>query len=556
MNVPVVWKSYNHQSPNKGYWDQAMVEDLVTNEMWLPVGAATFVELEDVPESGGAIVVIPARSNFAYIDKINNDLNKLDWVILFLTGDEENDFNVESIDHKNIIIYIMSPRENIDLKKYRPFGTGYPPQIKEYTKNTPAPDKDLNWFFAGQVTHQRRKECVQQLKVSQLSGTLLETKGFTQGFSPKEYYSYFIRSKVAPCPSGPETPDTFRLFEALELGCVPIADTRVAKGGFTDAYWTFFFGEEPPFPVIREYNDLNGYIQDQLDAYPDYNNKVFSWWQLKKRQYSYTLLEDILYLSKEDRVISENTHDQITVIIPISAIKSHPNTRILDETIESVRHHLPMSEIILTFDGVRPENESMRKNYNEFIRRVLWKCNHHYKNVLPVIFNEHQHQTGMARAVMGLIKTQLLLYVEQDTPLVTDYEIPFKNIASIIIDGESDVIRLHHEGAIPKEHSHMILGLEHGTIEPLARTCQWSQRPHVASVAFYKRILSTCFSDNAKSFIEDKMHGVAHNAYLSDGILGWEQYRIHIYYPKGNIKRSYHTDGREGGEKYDDTQVF
>ena len=29
---------------------------------------------------------------------------------------------------------------------------------------------------------------------------------------------------MIPCPSGPATPDSFRLWEALEAGCVPIAD--------------------------------------------------------------------------------------------------------------------------------------------------------------------------------------------------------------------------------------------------------------------------------------------------------------------------------------------
>jgi hypothetical protein len=91
------------------------------------------------------------------------------------------------------------------------------------------------------------------------------------------------------------------------------------------------------------------------------------------------------------------------------------------------------------------------------------------------------------------------------------------------------------------------------------RTSQWSQRPHIASVAYYRRILDSHFSADAKCFIEDKMHGVLDQAYILDGIAGWNQHRIHIYDPgngNGNMKRSYHTDGRAGERKYDERQIF
>ncbi len=560
--VPVIWKSYNPDSPATGYWDQAMVKDLLENQMWLPVGGVTFWHFlsfdDDRIDNDGAIVVIPARSNFEYIDQINKDLSRLKWVLLILTGDEENVFPLEKIVHPNIKIYVMSPKEDLDLNKYRVLGSGYPPQMHKFFDSTDAPTKNLNWFFAGQVTHGRRVECVEKLRDMHMPGSLFETEGFTQGLEPESYYSGMARAKVAPCPSGPQTPDTFRLFEALEAAAVPIADTRVTKGGFSDNYWTFFFGEEPPFPIIREYDDLPGYIEDTAHSYPTINNRVSAWWQSKKRDMVYQLNEDISDLSgqisRQDRL-----SDNITVVIPISPIKSHPETYILEETINSVRHHLPDCEIILTFDGVREEQEDRRPEYEEHIRQVLWKCNHVYKNVLPIIFDEHMHQTGMARAIIDKIKTPLLLYVEQDTPLVTDESIDWDVCTeNILLKGKADVVRFHHEGVIPKEHNHMIHGLLPGSTM-FMKTSQWSQRPHLATVAFYRRILSTCFSDNANSFVEDKMHGVCHEAYLKDGDLGWQSYRIVIYIPdtpNKNIKRSYHTDGRAGGLKYDDSQVW
>lgn len=106
----------------------------------------------------------------------------------------------------------------------------------------------------------------------------------------------------------------------------------------------------------------------------------------------------------------------ITAVIPVSPIPSHPDISILTTTVESVRHHLPDSEIILTFDGVREEQEHRRHTYEHAIRETLWQADHVWGNCYPIIFEQHQHQTGMLRAVIDRIRTPLLMYVEADCP--------------------------------------------------------------------------------------------------------------------------------------------
>lgn len=241
----------------------------------------------------------------------------------------------------------------------------------------------------------------------------------------------------------------------------------------------------------------------------------------------------------------------ITAVTPVSPIASHPETKILEETVESVRHHLPDAEIILMFDGVRSEQESRRADYEEHIRRTLWLAKS-WGAVCPFIFDAHKHQVGMLRAVMDEIRTPLVLFVEQDAPLAQD-PIDWQACQDIILTGDADVVRFSHEAVIPTEHEHLMLGLMGNFI----RTCQFSARPHLASTAYYRRVLADHFSPDANCFVEDVMHGVCHNAYIRDGIAGWYGHRLWIYAPPGgNIKRSYTTDGRAGEPKYDDTQVF
>lgn len=242
----------------------------------------------------------------------------------------------------------------------------------------------------------------------------------------------------------------------------------------------------------------------------------------------------------------------ISAVIPISPVPSHPEIAILEETVASVRHHLPDAEIHLCFDGVRTEQKHRRADYEEAIRRTLWRADHDWGNCCPWIWDEHAHQVGMLRGVIDEMRTKLLLYVEQDSPLVTDEPIDWRAITDFIESGESNCVRLHHEGRVPVEHEPMMHGAQDGFI----RTSQYSARPHVATVAFYRRALE-CFSPNANSFLEDRLHGVIDEAYKLDGISGWHQWRLHIYAQDGeNLKRSYHLDGRAGDPKFDDLQRF
>lgn len=238
-------------------------------------------------------------------------------------------------------------------------------------------------------------------------------------------------------------------------------------------------------------------------------------------------------------------HNQITAIVVTSPLASHPSTHVLDETIASIRHHLPDSEIILQIDGLREEQIDLKDKYDEYKTRVLWKCLHEWENVLPIIFDEHSHQTDMMKATIDLIKTPLLLYIEGDAPLVTDKKIDWDLCINFIESGEANTIRYHFEAVIPQEHENLMFGIKN----KFMKTIQWSQRPHLSSVIYYRDVILPTVKD--KYFIEDTFHGVVMNDWNEYGKTGWNKHRLWIYYPSSkNIKRSYHLDGRAGGRKF------
>lgn len=542
---------------------------MFSHELWRPVGAHEFEHLTSLEGLQGAVVVFPARSQVEYADRLQSDLQKLQWVVLMVVGDEEAVFPIEKISHPNLRLWIMSPRKNRNYPEgTRYLGSGFPPQARPELAKLDGRERPLDWFFAGQITHERRGQMARAIesKYQKGEGGFYPSKGFAQGLPHDEYYRGLGSAKIAFCPSGPATPDTFRLFEALEAGCVPIADCRIHgdNNGFGDDYWTWFFGEEPPFPVLTDYEQLPGYTADTLEAGVPLSNRVFAWWMKKKRQMAYWLESDLTAVGAPGR--EEGTYppisDMITVLIPTSPIPAHPSTEMIEQTIRDIRAQLPDCEIIIMVDGVRAEQEDRRTDYEEYTRRLLWLAHHQWSNVLPIIFEHHQHQARMTRAVLNHVATPTILFVEHDAPITPDCEFDWRGLTNVIMNGDANVVRFHHEALVLPEHEYLMLGPAEqvkmswedprgSSGVPMRKTYQWSQRPHLASGAFYRTMLDNYFHPDSLTMIEDVMHGVLVRAVDKDGILGWHQFRLWMYTPEGNIKRSYHLDGRGADPKYD-----
>lgn len=236
----------------------------------------------------------------------------------------------------------------------------------------------------------------------------------------------------------------------------------------------------------------------------------------------------------------------ITIVLVTSVIPSHPNTDLIDECINSMRVHFPSNEIIMQIDGLREEQLNRKKDYDEYKNRILWKCLHEYKNILPVIFDKHSHQTTMMSETIDLIRTPLIIYVEADAPLCPERKIKWRECIDLLQNNKANTIRFHFEEKIPNEHNYLMLEKENNFI----KTMQWSQRPHLTFVDYYKNIvLPNCPSN---FFIEDIFHGKVQEDFITNKEEAWNKHKLWIYHPDDgtNIKRSYHLDGRQGTRKF------
>lgn len=522
MALNVLYLSVKPETPPHSYWDHGFLDDYL-----FPQFIHTTQEVREIPDGlDGAVVVIPARAQADSVEKINHELAKMRWCIVILTGDEEHDFPWRDLKHDRMLVWIMSPEQGTHDDAAFRIGSGYRKEAPEILESIGLADKTIDWYFAGQVTHEKRKRCVEQLQKIP-NGLLIETEGFGQGVNYLEYLNYMAQSKFAACPSGPVTPDNFRLYEALEAGCIPIAD-----GG---DYWSYLFGEPVPFPVLTEWEKLPEILPELLKNYQPLANKVFAWWQLYKRRIADKLYAQVKSCDGE----IERVTDDVTAIMPTTHMPSNPSTEVIQQTLDSVVAQMPDSEIIVMIDGLRPEKAEFQADYEEATRKLLFQLKYDYPHAIPMRFEQYGHQSLMTKQALKIINTPMVLFVEHDTPITR--EIDWAGIKEVVRSNYSYQVRLSHEGRILPEHEYLMLDKEPQLVNgvPLIRTIQWSQRPHLSTTEFYRYILDK-YHDDQPRFIEHIMYGI-----LLHG--NWAEFRTHIYAPQGDIQRSIHLDGKRYG---------
>lgn len=268
-------------------WDQNMLDRLFANQLY-PTG------LEFQPHSGypnnvaGCILIIPGQYWAKRCYEISEAISRYDWVLLIKTGDEANILDPYQIYHRNCRWWVQTPDTRTEYEPgTRFFGVGYPPHFN----NLKPQDRDTDIFLSAQNTHARRNQCFGQVTRARGKKMVQATPGFTKGMDPAEYALWMCAAKVAPAPSGADSPDSFRVYEALEAHAIPIADD-ISPTYDSAGYWRMLF-PDAPFPILNTYEQLPGYIEDQLKAWPANANKITAWWMRQKRNMSRWVREDL-----------------------------------------------------------------------------------------------------------------------------------------------------------------------------------------------------------------------------------------------------------------------
>ncbi len=234
-----------------------------------------------------AVVVVHGGNQRDEVEEVNREIAHLKGVIVIGIGDEESAFPYERIEHPNKIVWCQTPRVYVHADRFYPHG--YPNDCMEMVAKHRSDEKKYDWVFAGQVTHYRRQECAAVLR-KMPRGVLVESNGFGKGIDHDNYFDYMCRARVVPCPSGPETPESYRVYEAIEAGAVPIVDRTSPKGGL--GYWTKVFGKDCPLIEIEDWNNFPAVLNTVLVNWQLIQPEVYQWWYSWKMNFRTWLAKD------------------------------------------------------------------------------------------------------------------------------------------------------------------------------------------------------------------------------------------------------------------------
>jgi hypothetical protein len=545
VNVPFVFLA-RHDIRARVRWDEWHVDDIVcgaqkrANSM-PPVTVSVAHEIAGRRHGYPyAIVSFPAGAHDpGDIDWLNQQLSDLERVVLFCTSDEAQRFPHGLLNHPNLQLWVQLPRPEHTYPPGTLFlteGSG-----RAWREARPYVEKRFEWMFAGQINHKRRRQAMDTMNKSLVRPFYrLETPGFLEGLERQAYLGYLAAAKAVPCPSGIASQSSFRAIEALELGAVPILDARRDDGG-GEGYWEMTIPRVQA-PQIADWRDLNNQLARLRDEWPGPAIAAHSSWHWQRFRYARDLAAQTRWLQGAEA----SRAPTVSVLIPTSPILSHPSVAIIEATIRSVQERMPGVEIIVMCDGVRAEQQGFTDRYQEYLRNLCLLCEQLH-NVTPIVFGEFLHQAEMTRRTLARVDCDYLFFVEHDAPLVNDLDLA--ELLELMRANNLNLLRLHHESHVLPDHMRLMIGLRprHGYWP----TMQWSQRPHLARTNFYRRVLDRYFREDARSMIEDVMSGTLANARRNNPDRIWNEWRLAIFHPPGNIQRSDHLDGRKDEPKYD-----
>ena len=273
--------SFNEEDCAADKWDYGLLKEIFDKN------SIEQIKVNALPIEDRAFVVIPGPQNIGHEKHIAKELQNISRLVLFITGDEEGVFDIDRIEHPNAEIWIQYPHKKHE--KYNKFPIGVPQHLKNNLPNYKTKTYDV--FFAGQITHQRREQLAGAIAL--VNNALYKpTDGFARGDKPIHYYDNLASSRIAACPAGAVVIDSFRLFEAIEMMSLPIADL-IDSSGLEDDFYQRLFNEVVPFYKIKNWNDLPVIVSGLLEAYPNNMHTVVCWWIKYKRDFGIKLMRQI-----------------------------------------------------------------------------------------------------------------------------------------------------------------------------------------------------------------------------------------------------------------------
>jgi hypothetical protein len=150
----------------------------------------------------------------------------------------------------------------------------------------PSSARQYSWAFIGEVKASRAEMAKSFQTIAGGFETLSHVGARSRRFSKAEYLRILGDAVFAPCPMGNVVAETWRFYEALELGCIPIIEKRL-----TLDYFTRVLGEHP-IPTFSNWTSAAEFCAPLLsdkERLDQLQVRLTKWWLAYKDQIRVTL---------------------------------------------------------------------------------------------------------------------------------------------------------------------------------------------------------------------------------------------------------------------------
>jgi len=165
-----------------------------------------------------------------------------------------------------------------------PLGDNSSIDFPDVDANKPLPEREYWWSFVGDISKKPHRESAIMPFQNVPRGFLYTVHGFhsPDKLSALDYREILSDTVFAVCPSGFCGSDTFRFWEALEFGAIPL---------ILDREWHYFqrlCQESVPVPHFESWQDAAIFareISEDTNVLMQLENTVRTWWRAKKTRW-------------------------------------------------------------------------------------------------------------------------------------------------------------------------------------------------------------------------------------------------------------------------------
>lgn len=272
--INLIWQTDRINS-----WEEDWLMELLSG---LPINVVDDTHYEKFLDN--SILVISSH-NFKGAVKYFKKLHKLNYNFgVILLSNEAYKSPEDFYKYPKFIFRNYWHQQFTNQKKVTVFPLGYKSGF--WKNNSPqlalSSHRDFTWSFAGQIAKKpTREEMISYMKAVP-HFFIHETAAWADpnSLNASQYRDLLLNTLFVPCPKGWVNLDSFRVYEALECGCIPIVEKSPHD------YFSNYFGSHP-FLAVDSWDQapalMNALLADPV-LLEQRRLQCYDWWQNKKKE--------------------------------------------------------------------------------------------------------------------------------------------------------------------------------------------------------------------------------------------------------------------------------